>query len=329
MVAVRDVLVIGSGPSGYTAAVYAARAGLAPLVFEGAITAGGALMNTTDVENYPGFPEGVMGPDLMDKMRQQAEKFGAEFITDDVASVVLGGDVKTVLDTDGCPYTGRTVVIATGSRYRKLGVPSEERFSGRGVSWCATCDGFFFKDKDVVVVGGGDSALEEATFLTRFANTVTIIHRRDTFRASKVMQDRARRDEKISVLWNTQVVDIVGDQKVTGLKLRDTEGREEDWVTSGIFVAIGHEPRTELVAGQLALTNSGYIAVEGRSSRTNINGVFACGDVVDHQYRQAITAAGSGCSAALDAERYLAALEDCDSCDEARVEAMAIAELVR
>ncbi|MFJ5517270.1 thioredoxin-disulfide reductase [Streptomyces griseoluteus] len=329
MVAVRDVLVIGSGPSGYTAAVYAARAGLAPLVFEGAITAGGSLMNTTDVENYPGFPEGVMGPDLMDKMRQQAEKFGAEFITDDVASAVLGGDVKTVLDTDGCPYSGRTVIIATGSRYRKLGVPSEERFSGRGVSWCATCDGFFFKDRDVVVVGGGDSALEEATFLTRFAKTVTIVHRRDTFRASKIMQDRARRDEKISVLWNTQVVDIVGDQKVTGLKLRDTEGREKDWATSGIFVAIGHEPRTELVAGQLALTNSGYIAVEGRSSLTNINGVFACGDVVDHQYRQAITAAGSGCSAALDAERYLAALEDCDSCDEARIEAMAIAELVR
>ncbi|MEV8047133.1 thioredoxin-disulfide reductase [Streptomyces griseoluteus] len=329
MVAVRDVLIIGSGPSGYTAAVYAARAGLAPLVFEGAISAGGSLMNTTDVENYPGFPEGVMGPDLMDRMRQQAEKFGAEFIPDDVSGVVLGGDVKTVLDTDGSPYSARTVILATGSRYRKLGLPSEQRLSGRGVSWCATCDGFFFRDKDVVVVGGGDSALEEATFLTRFANTVTIIHRRDAFRASKIMQDRAKRDEKISVLWNRQVIDIMGDQKVTGLRLRDTDGREEDWATSGIFVAIGHEPRTELVTGQVALTHTGYIAVEGRSSRTNINGVFACGDVVDHQYRQAITAAGSGCSAALDAERYLAALGDCGSCDEARIEAMAIAELVR
>ncbi|MFF8479240.1 thioredoxin-disulfide reductase [Streptomyces sp. NPDC015414] len=328
MVAVRDVVVIGSGPSGYTAAVYAARAGLAPLVFEGAISAGGALMNTTDVENYPGFPDGVVGPDLMDRMRQQAEKFGAEFITDDVTSVVLGGDMKTVLDTDGSQYSARTVILATGSRYRELGLPSEKRLSGKGVSWCATCDGFFFRGKDVVVVGGGDSALEEATFLTRFANSVTIVHRRDTFRASKIMQDRAKRDDKISVLWNRQVVDIMGDQKVTGLTLRDADGREEEWPTSGIFVAIGHDPRTELVAGQVALTSTGYIAVEGRSSRTNVNGVFACGDVVDHQYRQAITAAGSGCSAALDAERYLAALEDCDSCDEARVEAMAVAELV-
>ncbi|MEW2513845.1 thioredoxin-disulfide reductase [Streptomyces sp. NPDC046870] len=330
MVAVSDVAIIGSGPSGYTAAIYAARAGLAPLVFEGSISAGGSLMNTTDVENYPGFPEGVMGPDLMDKMRQQAERFGAQFVTDDVASVHLEDDVKTVLDTARTQYATRTVILATGSRYRELGLPSEKRLSGRGVSWCATCDGFFFKGKDVVVVGGGDSALEEATFLTRFANSVTVIHRRDAFRASKIMQDRAKRNEKITVLWNRQVVDIVGEDKVTAVRLRDPDGQEEEeWPTSGIFVAIGHEPRTELVRGKIALTSAGYIAVDGRSSRTNVDGVFACGDVVDHQYRQAITAAGSGCSAALDAERYLDALKDCQSCEEARVEAMAVAELVR
>ena len=315
---VRNVIVIGSGPAGYTAAIYAARANLHPLVFEGSVTAGGALMNTTDVENYPGFPEGVMGPDLMDHLRKQAERFGAELVTDDVTEVDLSGPVKVVTDGSGRQHLATAVIVATGSGYRELGLPNEKRLSGRGVSWCATCDGFFFRDQDIVVVGGGDTAMEEATFLTRFARTVTVVHRRDSLRASKIMQERAFANEKIRFRWNSEVVDVHGENKVDGVTLRDvTTGEETRLDVTGFFVAIGHDPRSELFAGQLRRDDEGYLLVEHPSTRTNLAGVFACGDVVDHTYRQAITAAGTGCAAALDAERYLASLEDAEATHDA------------
>ncbi|WP_432537210.1 thioredoxin-disulfide reductase [Kineococcus arenarius] len=308
---VRNVIVIGSGPAGYTAALYAARAELAPLVFEGSVTAGGALMNTTEVDNFPGFPEGIMGPDLMDNMRAQAERFGAELVTDDVVDVRLSGEVKEVVTGGGKTFRAHAVVLALGSAYRELGLPDEKRLSGRGVSWCATCDGFFFRDQDIAVVGGGDSAVEEATFLTRFARSVTIVHRRDELRASKIMARRAHENEKIRFAWNSEVAAIHGEDKVSGLRLRDTvTGAERDLAATGLFIAIGHEPRTALVKGQVDLDENGFVVVEGRSTRTNVPGVFAAGDVVDHTYMQAITAAGMGCSAALDAERYLAARGD-------------------
>jgi thioredoxin reductase (NADPH) len=307
----RNVIIIGSGPAGYTAAIYAARANLAPLVFEGSVTAGGALMNTTDVENFPGFPDGVMGPDLMDYLRKQAERFGAELVTDDVTAVDLTGAIKVVTDGSGNEHTARVVIVATGSGYRELGVPNEKVLAGHGVSWCATCDGFFFRDQDIVVVGGGDTAMEEATFLTRFARSVTILHRRDTLRASKIMQERAFANEKISFVWNSEVVDVVGDKKVSGVKIRNVvTGEESTLDASGLFVAIGHDPRSELFAGQLRRDDEGYLLVEAPTTKTNLPGVFACGDVVDHVYRQAVTAAGTGCAAALDAERYLTSLED-------------------
>jgi thioredoxin reductase (NADPH) len=307
---VRDVIVIGSGPAGYTAALYAARANLAPLVFEGAVTAGGALMNTTDVENFPGFPDGVLGPDLMDAFRKQAERFGAELVTDDVTSVELEGAVKLVRVGES-EYRAKTVIVATGSSYRELGLDGERRLSGHGVSWCATCDGFFFRDQDIAVVGGGDSAMEEATFLTRFARSVTVVHRRDSLRASRIMQDRAMTNDKIRWAWNSEVVDVVGDGKVSGLTLRNTTtGDVSTLDVTGVFVAIGHDPRSELFTNQLALDAEGYVEVEHPTTLTSQPGVFACGDVVDHIYRQAVTAAGTGCAAALDAERYLAALED-------------------
>jgi thioredoxin reductase (NADPH) len=310
---VRNVIIIGSGPAGYTAAIYAARASLSPLVFEGSVTAGGALMNTTDVENYPGFPEGVMGPDLMDHLRKQAERFGAELVTDDVTAVDLTGDVKFVTDGSGVEHRARTVIIATGSGYRELGLHHEKRLSGRGVSWCATCDGFFFRGQDIAIVGGGDSALEEATFLTRFANSVTVIHRRQELRASKIMQERAFANEKIRFVWNSEVIDVVGGDKVTGIRLRDVNtGEESDLAMTGLFIAIGHHPRSDLFAGQVKRDDEGYILVDHPTTRTNLPGVFASGDVVDHIYRQAITAAGTGCAAALDAERYLASLEDAE-----------------
>jgi len=307
----RNVIIIGSGPAGYTAAIYAARANLAPLVFEGSVTAGGALMNTTDVENFPGFPDGVMGPDLMDYLRKQAERFGAELVTDDVTAVDLTGAIKVVTDGSGNEHTARVVIVATGSGYRELGVPNEKVLAGHGVSWCATCDGFFFRDQDIVVVGGGDTAMEEATFLTRFARSVTIVHRRDTLRASKIMQERAFANEKISFVWNSEVVDVVGDKKVSGVKIRNVvTGEESTLDATGLFVAIGHDPRSELFVGQLRRDDEGYLLVEAPSTKTNLPGVFACGDVVDHVYRQAVTAAGTGCAAALDAERYLTSLED-------------------
>ncbi|WP_312870146.1 thioredoxin-disulfide reductase [Streptomyces himalayensis] len=325
---VRQVIVVGSGPASYTAALYAARALLRPLVFEGSVSAGGALMTTTDVENYPGFPKAVLGPDLMDKMRTQAGRFGAEMVPDDIVEARLGKEVKEVVDSAGETHRARAVILATGSRYRELGLENEKRLSGHGVSWCATCDGFFFREQDVVVVGGGDSALEEANFLTKFARSVTVVHRRDKLRASKIMQERARRNEKIRFLWNHEVVDVLGQDKATGVRVRDVNtGAETDLPVTGVFIAIGHDPRVELVKGQVSLDHAGYIAVEGQSTRTNLNGVFACGDVVDHEYRQAITAAGTGCAAALDAERYLTALDDCMTSDEARLEAMSVAEL--
>ena len=303
----RSVVIIGSGPAGYTAAVYAARADLKPVLIEGAVTAGGALMNTTEVENFPGFAEGIMGPDLMFAMRAQAERFGTEIITDDVVEVSLEGDVKTVTVGEGQTYAARAVILAMGSAYRELGLPDEKRLSGHGVSWCATCDGFFFKDQDIVVVGGGDSAVEEATFLTKFARSVTMVHRRDALRASKIMAERAFTNDKISFAWNSEVAKIHGDDKVTGLTLRDTQtGETREIAATGLFVAIGHDPRNELVKDAVALDDEGYVLVEGRTSHTNIPGVFACGDLVDHRYRQAITAAGSGCAAALDAEKFLA-----------------------
>jgi len=311
---VRNVIIIGSGPAGYTAAIYAARAQLAPLLFEGAVTAGGALMNTTEVENFPGFTDGIMGPALMENMRGQAERFGAEIVTDDVTAVDLTGPVKSVTDGEGTTYLAHTVILAMGSGYRELGVEGEKRLSGHGVSWCATCDGFFFRNQHIAVVGGGDSAVEEATFLTRFADTVTLVHRRNSLRASKIMQERALANEKIRFAWNSEVAEVVGEDKLTGVVLRDTENGETRTLDiTGLFVAIGHDPRSELVRGQVALDDEGYVLVEGRSTRTNLSGVFACGDLVDHTYRQAITAAGSGCAAALDAEKFLASLEAAES----------------
>jgi thioredoxin reductase (NADPH) len=303
---VRNVIIIGSGPAGWTAAVYAARANLEPLVFEGAVTAGGALMNTTEVENFPGFRDGIMGPDLMENMRAQAERFGAEIVTDDVESVRLEDDIKVVTDSEGVEHRARSVILAMGSAYRELGLPDEKRLSGHGVSWCATCDGFFFREQDIAVVGGGDSAVEEATFLTKFARTVTIVHRRDELRASKIMAERAHANPKIRFAWNSAVDAIHGEDKLTGVTLRDTvTGETRELPVTGLFVAIGHDPRNELVKGVVELDAEGYVLVEGRSTRTNVPGVFACGDLVDHTYRQAITAAGSGCAAALDAERFL------------------------
>jgi thioredoxin reductase (NADPH) len=310
---VRSVIIIGSGPAGYTAAVYAARANLRPLVFEGSVTFGGALMNTTEVENYPGFRDAIMGPELMEAMRAQAERFGAELITDDVTEARLEGAIKEVVTGSGDTYRARSVILAMGSAYRELGLPDEKRLSGHGVSWCATCDGFFFREQDILVVGGGDSAVEEATFLTKFAKSVTLVHRRDALRASKIMQDRALANDKISFAWKSEVATIHGEDKVNAVTLRDTQTGEERKVpATGLFVAIGHDPRVELIRGQVDLDAAGYIAVEGRTTRTNLPGVFAAGDVVDHEYMQAVTAAGSGCAAALDAERYLAALDDAD-----------------
>ncbi|MDA2811198.1 thioredoxin-disulfide reductase [Nocardiopsis sp. RSe5-2] len=307
---VRNVIIIGTGPAGYTAAIYAARASLDPLVFEGSITAGGALMNTTEVDNFPGFPDGIMGPDLMDNMRKQAERFGAELVADDVTEVDLAADPKVVKVGDET-HLAKSVIIATGSGYRELGVPGEKEFSGRGTSWCATCDGFFFRDKDIVVVGGGDTAMEEATFLTRFAKSVTIVHRRDELRASKIMQQRAFDNEKIRFIWNSEITEVLGEDKVNGVRLRDrVTGHESTLDVEGVFVAIGHDPRVELFKGQLDLDSEGYLAVEAPTTRTRLPGVFACGDVVDHTYRQAITAAGTGCSAAMDTEKYLESLND-------------------
>jgi len=303
---VRDVIIIGSGPAGYTAALYAARGKLNPLLFEGSVTSGGALMNTTEVENFPGFPDGILGPELMDNIRKQAERFGAELVPDDVTEVDLLATPKVVKVGEDV-YLARTVIIATGSRYRELNVPGEKRLSGHGVSWCATCDGFFFRESDIAVIGGGDSALEEATFLTRFARTVTIVHRRDQLRASKIMQQRALSNPKVQFAWNSEVAEVLGEDRVSGLRLRDTQtGEERTLPVTGMFVAIGHDPRSELFTGQLPVDDEGYLLVTPSTSRTEIDGVFAAGDVVDHTYRQAITAAGTGCAAALDAERWLA-----------------------
>ncbi|MGW1616634.1 thioredoxin-disulfide reductase [Streptomyces sp. NPDC002285] len=315
---IRNVIVIGSGPAGYTAALYTARASLKPLVFEGAVTVGGALVQTTEVENFPGFRDGIMGPELMDNMRAQAERFGAELVPDDVIEVDLTGTVKTVTDSAGTVHRAKAVIVATGSQHRKLNLPGEDALSGRGVSYCATCDGFFFREHHIVVVGGGDTAMEEATFLSRFAASVTIVHRRDTLRASKTMQDRAFADPKISFAWNSEVAEIhEGGGKLAGLTLRDTvTGETSSLPATGLFVAIGHDPRTDLVTGQLDLDDEGYLKVASPSTRTNVTGVFGAGDVVDHAYRQAITAAGSGCAAALDAERYLAALSDAEAAGE-------------
>ena len=297
---------IGSGPAGYTAALYAARAELRPLVFEGSVTAGGALMQTTEVENFPGFPDGVMGPELMDAMRKQAERFGAELVSDDVVAVELTADPK-VVRTDSETYRARAVIIATGSRYKELGVPGEKELGGHGVSWCATCDGFFFRGHDIAVIGGGDSAMEEALFLTRFGKSVTVIHRRDALRASKIMQDRAFASPKITFVWDSEVAEVLGPDRVTGLRIRSTrDGTEQELAVTGVFVAIGHDPRSDLFAGQLATDPDGYLLVDQPSTRTAIAGVFAAGDVVDRTYRQAVTAAGTGCAAALDAERWLA-----------------------
>ncbi len=307
---VRNVIIIGSGPAGYTAAIYAARAQLAPLLFEGAVTAGGALMNTTEVENFPGFEDAIMGPQLMENMRAQSVRFGAEIITDDITSVDLTGPIKSVTDGEGTTYRAHAVILAMGSGYRELGVEGEKRLSGHGVSWCATCDGFFFRNQHIAVVGGGDSAIEEATFLTRFAETVTLVHRRDSLRASKIMQERAFANEKMRFAWNSEVAEIVGEDKLASLVLRDTvTGETRSIEATGLFVAIGHDPRSELVRGQVDLNGEGYVLVDGRTTHTNLSGVFACGDLVDHHYRQAITAAGSGCAAALDAEKFLANLE--------------------
>jgi thioredoxin reductase (NADPH) len=303
---VREIVIVGSGPAGYTAAIYAARAQLNPLIYEGSVTAGGALMNTTEVENFPGFIDGIMGPDLMDNMRKQAKRFGAELITDDVVEMDLEGPIKTIKDGSGNVVKAKAVILAMGSAYREIGLENEKRLSGRGVSWCATCDGFFFRDQVIAVVGGGDSAVEEATFLTKFASKVVLIHRRDSLRASKIMQDRAFNNPKLEIMWDTEVIDVLGENKVEGLKLRNTKSGEESvGEFTGLFVAIGHIPRSELVTTQVALDNEGYVKVEDRSTRTSISGVFACGDLVDHTYRQAITAAGSGCAAALDAEKFL------------------------
>ncbi len=312
---VRELIIVGSGPSGYTAAIYAARAALRPLVFEGAVTAGGALMNTTDVENFPGFPQGIMGPDLMDNLRAQAERFGAELVTDDVTAMSLSGDIKVVVDGEGTEHRAHAVVLAMGSGYRELGLPDEKRLSGHGVSWCATCDGFFFRGQDIAVVGGGDSAIEEALFLTKFAETVTIIHRRDELRASRIMAERALANPKLRFAWNSTVASINGTDKLSSVTLADTRtGEQRDLAVTGLFIAIGHDPRSELIRDQVATDDAGYVLVEGRTTQvlaggSVLPGVFAAGDLVDHTYRQAITAAGSGCAAALDAERFLAARE--------------------
>jgi thioredoxin reductase (NADPH) len=304
---INEVVIVGSGPAGYTAAIYAARAQLKPIIYEGSVTAGGALMNTTEVENFPGFATGVMGPELMESMRKQVERFDAKIITDDIVSMKLTGDVKELTDGSGNTVKAKSVILAMGSAYKEIGLPNEKRLSGRGVSWCATCDGFFFREQMIAVVGGGDSAMEEANFLTKFASKVVLIHRRDQFRASKIMIDRASANPKIEFLFNHEVIDVLGEDKVVGLKLKNTQTGEESVKDfTGLFVAIGHLPRSELVKGQVELNSDGYVQVEGRSTKTKIAGVFACGDLVDFTYRQAITAAGSGCQAALDAERYLA-----------------------
>lgn len=307
---IRELVIVGSGPAGYTAGVYAGRAQLKPLLYEGSVTAGGALMNTTEVENFPGFPEGIMGPDLMDAMRKQSARFDVDIVTDDIVEMKLDGDVKVLKDGSGNEIRTKAVILATGSAYREIGLENEKRLSGRGVSWCATCDGFFFRNQIIAVVGGGDSAMEEANFLTRFAEKVILVHRRDSLRASKIMADRAKANPKIEFLWNTEVIDVLGDEKVTGLKIKSTiDGKEGTLDVTGLFVAIGHDPRSELVKGQIELDDEGYVLVGGAGragTATNIKGVFACGDLVDHTYRQAITAAGSGCAAALDAERFLA-----------------------
>ena len=307
--AINDVIIIGSGPAGYTAAIYAARAQLQPVVFEGAVTAGGALMNTTEVENFPGFEDGIMGPALMENMRAQAVRFGANLITDDVTVANLTQEIKTAIDGEGKEHQAHSVILATGSSYRQLGLENEKRLSGHGVSWCATCDGFFFRDQDIAVVGGGDSAVEEATFLTRFAKSVTMIHRRDELRASKIMAERAHNNPKIKFIWNSEVADLHGDAKLSGLTIRDiNSGKTSELAVTGLFVAIGHDPRSELLKGQVDLDPAGYVLTKTGTTQTNLAGVFACGDLVDHTYRQAITAAGTGCSAALDAERFLASL---------------------
>jgi thioredoxin reductase (NADPH) len=331
---VRDVIIIGSGPAGYTAAIYAARAELKPLVFEGSVTAGGALMNTTEVENFPGFPAGIQGPELMENLRGQAERFGAELVPDDVVAVRLAGPVKEV-DTGDAQYGGitthraRAVILATGSAYRELGLENEKRLAGHGVSWCATCDGFFFRDQDIAVVGGGDSAIEEATFLTRFARSVTLIHRRDSLRASKIMQQRAFSDPKLRFAWNSEVVDLLGDAKLSGVSVRDVRtGAVTTLAVTGLFVAIGHDPRVGLFADQVDLDAAGYVDVQGRTTRTSLPGVFACGDVVDHEYRQAVTAAGTGCAAALDAERYLTALADSATATQAAAPTLPVGAVV-
>ena len=306
---IHDVVIVGSGPAGYTAAIYTARAGFKPVVVAGALAAGGALMNTTEVENFPGFPEGVLGPELMDNMRQQAEKFGADIRYEDAYTLELEGDIKKITLEDET-LLARSVILATGSEYRHMNVPGEEEFSGRGVSFCATCDGFFFRDKHVIVVGGGDSAMEEATFLTKFASKVTVVHRRDQLRASKAMADRAMANEKIEFAWNSVVEEVLGDSAVTGVRLRSTvDDSTRILDTDGVFVAIGHLPRTAVVSGQVALDEAGYILVNDPGTATSLPGVFACGDAVDHTYRQAITAAGSGCRAALDAQNWLESQE--------------------
>jgi len=304
---IHDLIIVGSGPAGYTAGIYAARAQLSPILYEGSVTAGGALMNTTEVENFPGFPQGIIGPDLMDNMKAQCEKFGAKLVRDDIVEMNLQGDIKVLVDGSGNTLLAKSVILATGSAYKEIGLVNEKRLSGRGVSWCATCDGFFFRNQEIAVVGGGDSAMEEATFLTRFASKVVVIHRRDSLRASKIMVERAMANPKIEFLWNTEVIDVLGEEKVTGLQLRSTtDGGVSERAFTGLFVAIGHTPRSELLVGQLDLDEEGYVKVLEGSTRTNIAGVFACGDLVDHIYRQAITAAGTGCQAALDAERFLA-----------------------
>lgn len=304
---VRDVIIVGSGPAGYTAAVYTARANLKPLMLAGSVTAGGELMNTTDVENYPGFPDGIMGPDLMENFEKQAARFGTEIQFEDVTDLDLDGDIKTVTIGSGETFQARSIILSMGSAYRELGLPNEKRLSGHGVSWCATCDGFFFKDQDIAVIGGGDSAMEEALFLTKFAKSVTVVHRRDALRASKIMADRALAHEKINFIWNSGVEDVLGQDKVTGLRLKNlVDGTETELAVTGVFVAIGNDPRTELVKGKLDLTPEGTIAVDGRTSKTSVQGVFAAGDVIDPTYRQAITASGSGCVAALDVEHFLA-----------------------
>ncbi len=303
---IHDLVIVGSGPAGYTAGIYAARAQLEPVLYEGSVTAGGALMNTTEVENFPGFPEGVMGPDLMDSLKAQCEKFGTKLVRDDIVDMQLKGDIKTLTDGSGNVLKARAVILATGSAYKEIGLENEKRLSGRGVSWCATCDGFFFRDHEIAVVGGGDSAMEEATFLTKFAKKVVIIHRRDSFRASKIMIERVLANPKIEVMWNTEVIDVLGADNMIGLKLRSTlDGKKSERALTALFVAIGHLPRSELLAGQIDLDGEGYVKVEFPSTRTNLQGVFACGDLVDHTYRQAITAAGTGCQAALDAEKFL------------------------